>query len=221
MTAGADIAGWDGTVAGARALQDRLAPEVVLRDGFAKPLRVVAGLGCSDGGGVIRAGAVLLDAVTQEVLAMHATSAVAAMPAVPGLRSFRVLPALLRALDGLPQRPDLVFVAGHGIAHPHRLGVASHFGLAADLPTIGVATEISLGTGPTPHDIRGAYTALRDAGHQIGWLLRSHPHCPPLAVSPGHRVALASAADLVMRFVARDRLPEPIRLAEDMAQQQE
>jgi deoxyribonuclease V len=77
-----------------------------------------------------------------------------------------------------------------------------------------VATKILAGDGIVPHPTRGAYTALRDRGEQVGWLLRSKVECEPLVVSPGHRVALASAADLVMRYVATHRLPEPLRLAD-------
>ena len=60
-------------------------------------------------------------------------------PYVPGLLSFREAPALLAALACLSRKPDLLFVDGQGIAHPRRLGLASHIGVLADLPTIGVA----------------------------------------------------------------------------------
>ena len=86
--------------------------------------------------------------------------------------------------------------------------------MATGLPTIGVATRILVGDGIVPHQTRGAYTALRDRGEQTGWLLRSKVECDVLVVSPGHRVAMASAADLVMRYVIpAHRLPEPLRLA--------
>ena len=155
----------------------------------------------------------LFDATSMQPVASEVARVPVAMPYVPGLASFLVLPALLAALERLPRHPDLAFVDGHGIAHPRRLGVASHFGVATGLPSIGVAGRILVGDGIVPHQTRGAYTALRDGRQQIGWLLRSKVDCAPLVVSPGHRVALASAADLVMRFVAADRLPEPMRLA--------
>lgn len=136
---------------------------------------------------------------------------------MPGLLSFRELPALLHALELLPQVPDLVFVDGHGIAHPRRLGIAAHFGVATGLPSIGVAKKVLVGESAALHQIRGAYTPLRDGREQIGWMLRSKPNCLPLVVSPGHRVAMASAADLVMRFVTTYRLPEPTRLADRLA----
>ncbi len=206
---------WDGSMAGARAVRAVLAARVVVRDAYPHPLRHVAGLAVRsiDGGARIRAAAVLLDAdtlrvVDRQVVVLDATHD----PAAP--LSFRMLPALLQALSKLSAPPDLVLVGGHGVAHPQGLGVAAHIGVVSDLPCIGVSRRILVGTAPAPHPMRGAYTALRARDqHQIGWLLRSHALRPPLVVSPGHRVAPASTADLVMRFVTDARLPEPLRLA--------
>src|SRR5690606_20470174 len=99
-----------------------------------------------------------------------------------------------------------------------RLGIAAHFGVAADLPCIGVAKKILVGTASTAlHDMRGAFTPLRHKDQQIGWLLRSKVRCNPLVVSPGHRVSMASAPELVMRYTTTYRLPEPTRLADRIA----
>ena len=213
------LSGWDGRVAEARAMQDSLGQDIVLKDGFAKPLKTVAGfdVGFEEDGAVTRAVAVLLDAVTLQPIAMQVARVPTTMPYIPGLLSFRELPALLAVLEQLPQQPDLVFVDGQGVAHPRRLGIAAHFGVATGLPSIGVAKKILVGDGIIPHQTRGAYTALRHGREQIGWLLRSKVKCNPLVVSPGHRVAMASAADLVMRYVTTYRLPEPTRLAERLA----
>ena len=161
--------------------------------------------------------AVVLDAVTLQPIGEQVARVQATMPHIPGLLSFRKMPALLAVLEQLPQQPDLAFVYGHGIAHPRRLGIAAHFGVATGLPSIGVARKILSGDGIIPHQTRGAYTALRDGREQIGWLLRSKVKCDPIVVSPGHLVALASTADLVMRFVTSYRLPEPTRLAVRLA----
>lgn len=220
MTHGAGIDGWDGSVRGARALQAELASQVLLRDRFAAPLRTIAGLdvGFEDDGATTHAAAVLLDADTLEVLDQAVARIPTAMPYVPGLLSFRELPALLGAFAALETQPDLVFVDGQGIAHPRRLGVAAHFGVVTGLPTIGVAKKILTGAAGTAlHEMRGAFVPLRDGREQIGWLLRSKVGCLPLVVSPGHRVAMASAAELTMRFVGRYRLPEPTRLADRLA----
>ena len=211
--------GWDDSVTEARVVQARLAQGVVLKDGFAKRLRTIAGfdVGFEADGAVTRAAAVLLDAETLQPVAMEIARVPTVMPYMPGLLSFRQLPALLAVVELLPQRPDLVLIDGQGLAHPRRLGVASHFGVVADLPSIGVAKKILAGDGIIPHQTRGAYTALRDGREQVGWLLRSKVNCSPLVVSPGHRVAMASAADLVMRYVTTYRLPEPTRLAGRLA----
>lgn len=213
------FSGWDGSTAQARALQLELAQRLILKDRFAKPLRTIAGfdVGFEDGGATTRAAAVLLDAATLQPIAMQVARVPTTMAYVPGLLSFRELPALLAALALLPHEPDLVLVDGHGIAHPRRLGIAAHFGVVTGLPSIGVAKKILVGDGIIPHQTRGAYTALRDGREQIGWLLRSKVNCNPLIVSPGHRVAMASAADLVMRYVTTYRLPEPTRLADRLA----
>ncbi|GAB3388480.1 deoxyribonuclease V [Lysobacter fragariae] len=211
---------WDGEVAPLRELQEQLAGHVRLKDEFSKPLRTVAGfdVGFEDDGATTRAAAVLIDAATLETLESHVVRMPTRMPYIPGLLSFRELPALLDALALLSIRPDIALIDGQGIAHPRRLGIAAHFGVATDLPTIGVAKKVLVGTTSTAlHEMRGAFTTLRDGREQIGWLLRSKPGCLPLVVSPGHRVAMASAPELVMRWVTTYRLPEPTRLADRIA----
>ncbi|MGN6112592.1 MAG: endonuclease V [Luteimonas sp.] len=218
---GAAMPAWDGSVDGAHALQRALAQRVRKRDEFAQPLRAVAGFDVrfEDGGAIARVAAVLLDADTLRPLGEAIVRMPSALPGSsdPALLGVRAWPALREALARLPQRPDLAFVDGHGIAHPRRLGIAAHFGVATDLPSIGVAGEALLGTAASLHEIRGAHTPLRDHGEHVGWLLRSQPGCLPLVVSPGHRVSMTAAAQLVMRFVTDDRLPEPTRLADGLA----
>jgi deoxyribonuclease V len=207
---------WDGDIAATRALQAALATRVLLRDGYPRPLHTVAG--CTthseSQGAIVHAKVVVLDAQTLQPVGQGAASVPATMPYVPGLLSFRELPALLAAFSQLSQAPDLLLVAGNGIAHPCRFGLAAHLGVATGLPSIGVARNILTGTSATQlHEMRGAFVPLRHGREQIGWLLRSKVGADPLVVSPGHRVAMASTAELVMRFVTGFRLPEPLRLA--------
>lgn len=207
---------WDGDIDNARALQVQLAAQVSTKDRFHAPLRTVAGLAATFDahGAAMQAAVVLLDAETLELLEHRVVRQAADRPCPPDLASFRELPALLQAFSGLSKTPDLVLVDGHGIAHPQRLGIAAHFGAVADVPSIGVGRTITTGeVAMALHEMRGAFVPLREAREQIGWLLRSKVECPPLVVSPGHRVAMPSAAQLVMRCVASDRLPEPIRQA--------
>lgn len=144
------------------------------------------------------------------------------LPYIPGLLSFREYPALLAAWAQLQQRPDLVFVDGQGIAHPRRLGVASHFGLLVDVPTIGVAKSRLCGHFQPLESDNGAVQSLAaqpliDGDEQLGWVWRSKARCNPLFISPGHRVSVASALTWVQRCMAGYRLPEPTRWADAIA----
>ena len=159
--AASPFADWDGSPAAARELQTQLARQVRLEDDY-PPLHHLAGVdvGFEEGGAITRAAAVLLDADTLEPLAECVARIPTSMPYVPGLLSFRELPALLRALAGLPQEPDLIFVDGHGIAHPRGLGIAAHLGVVSGLPTIGVAKKILTGHHAELVEARGARVEL-------------------------------------------------------------
>ncbi len=211
---------WDGDVAAARALQVRLAGQVSLVDGWPRPLHRVAGfdVGFEDEGRTTRAAVVLLDAGSGQPLEWHVARLPTRMPYIPGLLSFRELPALLAALDALRERPDLAFVDGHGIAHPRRLGIAAHFGVATGLPSLGVAKKRLYGRGAEPGPQRGDHTPLLDRdGTPLGWVLRSKPRCLPLYVSPGHRVGLASSLALTREWLHGYRLPAPTWWADRLA----
>nr|MBF0683702.1 deoxyribonuclease V [Pseudomonas sp.] len=210
---------WDGSPAAAREMQKVLAGRVTLEDDF-PPLRLVAGVdvGFEEGGRITRAAVVLLDALTLEPVAQSLARIPTSMPYIPGLLSFRELPAVLQALEALPQEPDLIFSDGHGIAHPRGLGIAAHLGVVTGLPTIGVAKKILTGHHEPLGEQRGDQVALLDrGGRTIGTVLRSKNRVRPLIISPGNRVSLDTAAQLVMQFVTRYRLPEPTRLADRLA----
>ena len=132
-------------------------------------------------------------------------------------RVFRELPALLQALAMLSRPPDLAMVDGQGIAHPRRLGIAAHVGVAAGLPALGVAKTLLVGRFDPPGPEPGAHTPIVHRGEVLGYALRSKPRCNPLLVSPGHRVSLRTALALTMRCLAGYRLPEPTRLADRLA----
>ena len=210
---------WDGDVAAARALQVTLAQQVSLQDELPAPLRYLAGfdVGFEDEGATTRAAAVVLDADTLQPLESQVARILTRMPYIPGLLSFRELPALLAALDRLERQPDLVFVDGHGIAHPRGLGIAAHFGVATGLPSIGVAKKVLAGQHEPPGPAPGDRTPLRYRGRVIGTVLRSKARCLPLIVSPGHKVSMETAVAQVLRCLRGYRLPEPTRLADRLA----
>jgi deoxyribonuclease V len=203
---------------GAIALQEELAKRVVRVDRLG-PVRRVCGVDVHyrDGGAVACAAAVVMGFPALDLLEHAVAHRAASFPYVPGLLSFREIPATLAALDALTVKPDLLFCDGHGIAHPRRCGLASHLGLAADLPAIGVAKTWLLGEHGEPPAQRGAWVPLVDGGEQIGAVLRTRAGVKPVYVSIGHRVSLATAVSLVTACSPRYRIPEPIRAADRLA----
>jgi deoxyribonuclease V len=180
---------------------------------------IVAGadVGFEQGGAVTRAAIVLLRFPSLEPIEYRVARIDTTMPYIPGFLSFREYPALLAAWRQLTLQPDLVLVDGHGIAHPRRLGVASHFGLLIDKPTIGVAKRRLCGRFDPLSDQLYAEVPLIDKGERVAWVWRSKIRCNPLFISTGHRVGLDSALFWVRQCMRGYRLPEPTRWADAVA----
>jgi len=134
-------------------------------------------------------------------------------PYIPGLLSFREAPVCLEAVAKLSRQPDVFMIDGQGIAHPRRLGLASHLGLFFDKPTIGCAKSRLVGTHEEPGSERGAYSLLRDGEEEIGAVVRARSRVKPVFVSVGHKCALEDAIRIILACATRYRIPEPTRLA--------
>ena len=207
-------------LASLRQRQQELAASVIREDRLDRdPPRLIGGadVGFEQEGEVTRAAIVLLAWPSLELVEYQVARVATTMPYIPGFLSFRETPALLAAWQQLAQKPDLLFVDGHGISHPRRLGVASHFGLLVDVPTIGVAKKRLCGKFAPLEAAVGALAPLEDKGEQLGWVWRSKARCNPLFISTGHRVGADSALAWVQRCMAGYRLPEPTRWADAIA----
>jgi deoxyribonuclease V len=198
------------------ALQRELARRVLAADAHG-PIRSVAGVDAGFEGNTARAAVVVLAFPELHYLDHALVRRPAGMPYVPGLLSFREAPAILAALEALREAPDLLLLDGQGIAHPRRLGIASHVGIVTDLPAIGVAKSLLTGRHPPVPDERGAHVWLRDGDEIIGAVLRTRPGVKPLYVSLGHRVSLETALHYVLACTTRFRLPETTRAAHNLA----
>lgn len=210
---------WDLTTAEARALQEQLAGQVSRKDETAG-VEWIAGADVHyprKGHG--RAAAVLVHYPEMAPVGQVVVEGPALFPYIPGLLSFREAPGVLNALAQLPRKPDLLLVDGQGIAHPRRLGIASHLGLVLGLPTIGCAKSRLCGSAEEPPAEAGAWTPLADKGEIIGAMLRSKPGVKPLCISVGHRVDLPAAIRWVLGCCRGYRIPEPLRLAHQLAGQ--
>ena len=209
---------WNLTPVAAVALQHRLRSKVI-RTGRPQQVRHVAGtdVGFERGGGVTRAAVAVLSFPALELVDHAIARQPTRFPYVPGLLSFREMPALLAALDHLRIDPDLILCDGQGYAHPRRFGLASHLGVYCGKPTIGVAKSRLLGEHGQPMQRRGAWVPLRDQGETIGAVLRSRAYAQPIFVSIGHRISLPLAVRTVLACTTKFRLPETTRWAHRLA----
>jgi deoxyribonuclease V len=135
-------------------------------------------------------------------------------PYVPGLLSFREIPALLAAFAKLRNEPDLVFCDGQGYAHPRRFGIASHLGVLLDCPSVGCAKSILVGKAKEPGRRAGSQAALTDKDEVVGVAVRTKSGAKPIYVSPGHRVSLSAAVRLTLAVVDGYRIPRTTREAD-------
>jgi len=136
-------------------------------------------------------------------------------PYVPGLLSFREIPALIEAWKRLATRPDVLVLDGHGTAHPRRMGIACHAGLVFNLPTLGCAKSILTGRHDVLGQERGALAPIIDRGEIIGMAVRTRTGVSPVYVSPGHLMDLDTAVSLILQLTSggKYRQPETTRRA--------
>ena len=205
---------WQVNVAQALDIQRRLAGQIS-RNNQVATLRFVAGVDISvnKARGMATAAAVVLNYPELRVVETKLAQGKLDFPYVPGLLSFRESPLILAACQRLKITPDLIMVDGQGIAHPRRMGLASHLGLFLDMPAIGCAKSLLCGSYEVPGEKPGSYTEIVDGGETIGAALRTKPGTKPVFVSIGHKIALQSAIHWVLGCCQGYRLPEPSRLA--------
>ncbi|MDH6121511.1 deoxyribonuclease V [Kitasatospora sp. GAS204A] len=215
-----ELASWPRTEAAALAEQQRLRPLVEPHGPAPAPGALVAGVDVAydDERNTVAAAAVLLDLATMEVVEESTAVGPVAFPYLPGLLAFRELPAVIDALAGLRRRPDLVVCDGYGLAHPRRLGLASHLGVLTGLRTLGVAKTPFSFTHRDPAPERGSWAPLLDqeTGEEVGRALRTRAGVKPVFVSVGHRIGLTEAVSCVLALTPRYRLPETTRHADSL-----
>jgi deoxyribonuclease V len=205
---------WDIPPAEAIALQRELASEVIT-SGNGGDVHFVAGADISvpRGSRAGRAAIVVLSYPELELVEVKTGEAELGFPYIPGLLSFREAPLIIELFEKLSHKPDLLLVDGQGIAHPRRLGIASHLGLWLDVPTIGCAKSRLCGEHGEVGSEAGTAVDLKDNEGVIGMVLRTRDGSKPIYISPGHKIGMGEAVAWTLRCTRGYRLPEPTRLA--------
>ncbi|MCJ7602257.1 MAG: deoxyribonuclease V [Desulfobulbaceae bacterium] len=209
---------WSVTPRQAVTIQKELASAVVRHLTGQRQIRFVAGVDAafSPDGAHYLAGVVVWDAEDQVVVEQHLACRRLVFPYIPGLLTFREAPAIIAALRKLQRPPDVLLCDGQGIAHPRRLGIASHLGLLTGLPAIGCAKSRLIGAFREPAPQKGGTSPLLDGDERIGSVVRTREGVKCVFVSIGHRIDLPTAEQLVLACAIRYRLPEPTRLADQL-----
>jgi deoxyribonuclease V len=210
-----------GTVAEAREVQERLRGSVRFTPLPLDRIRLVGAadvtyIGEKD---IVAAAVVVCDAVTGSILEERTAVQRTAFPYVPGYLTFREGPAVVAAWEKLSRKPDVVLFDGHGIAHPRRLGIASHIGVLLGVRSVGVAKRKLVGEHGEPGPRRGDSCPLVHEGQTVGAVVRTRDGVKPVFVSVGHRADLPTAVALVLRLCSRFRLPDPARRAHQLTRE--
>lgn len=206
--------GWEVSTKEAVELQQKIAGKVS-RCGTLKTPRYIAGtdISAEKSRGTATVAVVVLTYPGLELAEVKVVRGEITFPYVPGLLSFREAPLILAACEQLDNTPDLFLVDGQGIAHPRRIGIASHLGLFLDKPTIGCAKSRLCGEHEEPGEEAGSYAELFDGEEVIGAALRTRDCVKPIYVSIGHKIDLQSAIYWTLECCNGFRIPEPTRLA--------
>ena len=208
---------WDLTPAEAIKLQRELASRVVLEDRIGQ-VNLVAGADLHfPQKGIAKAAVVVLSYPGLQIVESQVAEGEAAFPYIPGLLAFRESPLVLEAFSRVSRSPDLLLVDGQGIAHPRRMGLACHLGIYLDIPSIGYAKSRLYGRHTEPGLEKGSWADLVGDNQIIGSVLRTKSGIRPLYVSPGHLVGIEAARDWTLKCCRGYRVPEPTRLAHQLA----
>jgi deoxyribonuclease V len=185
--------------------QIRLAKKITAKDDF-EEINYIGGCDQAFIGNKVISAAVVMDYKTLSVVEKKYAVVEAPIQYIPGFLSYREGPAVVEAMSKLNQKPDILLVDANGILHPLRIGMASHLGILLDTPTIGVAKKLLLG-----EEKDGIITV---DGEKRAVVLKTKEHSKPIYVSPGHRVSLKTADEVVRKcMVEGHKLPEPLHEA--------
>ena len=210
---------WNVSPEEAIAVQRTLAP-LVRQEPLPEALQTIAGVDMSVRGDQVQAAVVVLSLPELALVEQAIWRGPVEFPYIPGLLSFREVPAVLRALEQLQALPDVIMTDSQGRAHPRRFGLACHLGVLLDWPVFGVAKSKLTGVYTEPASEPGAQTPLYSGKEVIGTVLRTRARANPVYISVGNHITLSEAVALTQACTKGYRLPEPTRQAHLLSKKQ-
>ncbi len=205
---------WNVTLPEATKLQRELAARLDVRPPLKKcDLIAGADISYNRSSPVMYAAVVVLRMDDLSIVEVRGAVLETTFPYQPGYLSFREGPALIEAFARVESEPDAIMFDGQGIAHPRRLGLASHVGLWLQKPSVGCAKSRLIGKFGTLPREAGSAVPLMQGDEQLGMVVRTKNGIQPVYVSPGHLIDIPSSVDLVLRSCRGYRIPEPTRQA--------
>ena len=206
---------WNVTPKEAIAIQNYLSDKIILNPLNNNEINLVGGADISFNrkSKTVYAGIIVLNYKSFEIVEQVTSISEVNFPYIPGLLSFREVPPLIKCWESLKTKPDVLLLDGHGIAHPRRFGLACHFGLYFDIPTIGCAKNRLIGEFQEPGINIRTYSALMENYEHLGYVYRSKSNVKPIFISPGHLTDQWSSLIIAENTIDRYRIPEPTRQA--------
>jgi len=195
----------------ARNLQIALSKRIICRDCFETPIKHVAGVDVAYADKRSIGSVAVLEYDSMKTVELETAEITTRFPYMPTLLSFREVPPAASAIKKLRIKPDVFLVDGQGIAHPYRLGFASHLGLVLNIATVGVAK--SLLCGKIADSEYGVWKPIIYEGKIVGGAVFTRLNAKPVYVSVGHKVSLETAIKIVLECSRKHRVPEPVREA--------
>ncbi|MGB6873406.1 MAG: deoxyribonuclease V [Dehalococcoidia bacterium] len=203
---------WEVTPQEAIKIQKDLKSKISLKKSFSK-IDKIAGADVSYYQNKMIAGVIIFEFPNLKTIEKQSFISPVNFPYIPGLLTFREGPSLLEAFKKIKITPDVILFDGHGIAHPRRMGIATHLGLFLDKPTIGCAKSRLSGKYTSVEEGKGDYALLKEGEEILGVVLRTRKKVNPIFVSPGHKIDLPNSIEIILECIVKYRLPVPVREA--------
>jgi deoxyribonuclease V len=186
--------------------QKKLSKSVILKDSFdIDEVRLIAGCEVTTLANQVICTIVVMSK-DLEMIEEKFVSIRAGFPYLSAFRAYRELPAMVECWEKLENIPDVIIVNGHGILHPRKFGLASHFGLSISKPVIGIADRLICG------EVKD--NKVYFDGKVLGEQLTTKQGSRPIFISPGHMISLKTSVELVKKLLKEPhKLPEPLDAA--------